>query len=478
MVGGYEAARYSVDRKAPFWPVLDPLFEVDDADAWMLMTRARALFANSAEVKAVVKGICSHIGWLMPLPCTADEEWNKAAREAFISRVEDADLFECSGRLNWQQAQLWIEKHSMIDGDTLTVLTESETDGGGRVALYRAHQLGGHGVDAKGAFVRGCRLGAMGRVESYLLSRGRGQGVSEIPARDCLLYHHEPDPAAVRGVTPLAAILNSAQDVNEINQYTKASVKLAASFALFEEKPVGDARPDVASLIKKRRGEDVPDEPPPPAEVNGVKIVSLAPGRKVSILHDNRPSDSNRALNKDLLRAIAYSMNIDPEVVFFVVDMASASSRFSLEKLDGFVKEMRIERKVWANKVYRHVLAAEMREGRLRDCRDPHWHKVAWVSCRDKTIDKARVGSLQINLVREGLADANSWTLATEGLTVVEIAERRARDLARVRDICREHDVPLSWVMQGALGAVAAIEDKDGDSASKVSKQDAYEDEE
>lgn len=81
------------------------------------------------------------MGTITPRPSTRDEEYNKAARAAFLRRASNPRLFEQSGRLNFFQAQRWIEQRAIIDGDNLTVLTRHAYDKGGGIALYAAPQI-------------------------------------------------------------------------------------------------------------------------------------------------------------------------------------------------------------------------------------------------------------------------------------------------------------------------------------------------
>ena len=76
-------------------------------------------------------------GTITPRPCSGDEEWDAKARAAFLKRANNPALFDAAKVMNFNQAQLWIERRAIIDGDCLTVLTGSR-DGGGSIQLYAA----------------------------------------------------------------------------------------------------------------------------------------------------------------------------------------------------------------------------------------------------------------------------------------------------------------------------------------------------
>ena len=84
---------------------------------------------------------------------------------------------------------------------------------------------------------------------------------------------------------------------------------------------------------------------------------------------------------------------------------------------------------------------------------------MAWVGQRDLTIDLGREGGLAINLIREGLADADRWTLATEGMTAESILERRADLLRRAHEISEVHGIPITELLPGAIGSTHAAHD-------------------
>lgn len=473
MLGGFEAARRSPDRQIPWWPVLDATHEVDAADLYSLWVTARYLYANSPEVAMAVQSIASLCGWLMPLPVTEDAEWNTLARAAFLRRALNRNLFDASRKLTWKSSQLWMESRAVIDGDALCVLGRGD-DGGARIAFYSAPQIWGD--DSQKSMVNGVYLGAQGEALGYNLTDEARQQSVFVPAGSAILYQHRPDPARPRGYSELASALTNIQDVKEINAFNKISIKNAASFALFEEKQMDDPRAAQASLWQQRKAaqgagnqasvgaaeSSLSDQ----VAINGVKMVSLAPGRKATLLHDTRPSNENQEFVKRLVSSLAYAVGLDPQVLFFTADMNSASTRFSLQKFKLWREGRLLEREAWANMVYQHVIACEIAAGRLRPCRAAAWQNVYWVSGADLTIDKGREVTGTINLIREGLADADAWTLATDGMTVKQILERRAANMAYAREIAAQYGVSGESLLPGALGAAVPLGTDAGDGAA------------
>lgn len=164
-----------------------------------IIGRARSLFYNSPEVRAAVKTLAMLVGELKPLPRTGDEEWNKLALDAWTRRTS-TPAFELTRTLNFGQLQNYAEECAIVDGDCLIVLTTDKTGGG--VAVYPAAMVRG-GEDGSGV-----ELDAYGRAAYYIIqSQGKE---TRVPAANCVLYRHSPDPTDPRGLTDLVSAITTA----------------------------------------------------------------------------------------------------------------------------------------------------------------------------------------------------------------------------------------------------------------------------
>ncbi len=449
MMCGYEGALYSSARSFDLWPNLDPKYQVDAADLDVLWRRARSLVANCDQVKMAVKTIVTLTGVLTPQPCTTDEEWNKLMRDEFMQWACNPHVFDHAGVLDWITAQHWIERRAVIDGDVFSVLTSDKHTGIPCVAFYGAHQIWG---DADG-YRLGVKLARNNRRISYRIMGS--QSIYEAPADYVLQYRHDADPSEPRGVSELAASIANARDVHEINSYNKQSIKLAAAFGIIEEKPISssfDAMAVAASqkMHESETGRIAGDNEP--IRVGGVQAVSPAPGHKLTLLHDTRPSNETRAFIKDLIRGLAWSVGLDPEIIYYVTDMGSAGTRLSLQKLQDWIALRIADRNQWCNRIYRRYVGYALAMGRVRMCKDSAFWKVKWVNRPDKTIDRGREATAIINLYREGLLDADKYMLATEGITFEECAVRKIHALSHIKRLAESAGLTLEHVLQGALG--------------------------
>lgn len=466
MFGALDAAVASPTRAPRFWPTLDARKEIDAWDLFATWRQGRSLYENHDKIRMVVKTMVDLMGWVMPLPDTADAAWNKEAMAAFMERCERSTLFERSGRLSWSELQEWVERRAIIDGDALVVFTRAE-DGGAQFALYAAPQVaGGPGPQ------HGVQTDAGNRVQYYFL-RGEDGSSTPVPGHAAFLYAHEEDPARVRGISEVAAVINNAADLQDVEAFTKAGIKFSASYSIIETKDKDARRAEQQSVYlaaisgEKQEGAESgsaaePTWQPPLAHAGqqlalrtGSEVVSLAPGRDLKVLHDNRPSNETHTFMGDLADSLAYAFGLDPAVVFHPEKLGSASARFTLRKMARSILRRLRQREQLCRRMWEHFIACEVACGRLRPPAAADMMAVRWIPLRDLTIDAGREVQAVINAEREGLADADQWARATTGLTAAELLERRAARIALAHELAEKHGISLSELLPGALGSTA-----------------------
>lgn len=455
-IGVDAGAWFSPDRNFNLWPSFDPRLEINNWQMETIWRRSRSLFANSPEIRQAVKQMRLLMGYILPLPKTRDKEFNRAAREAFMRRAMNPRLFEASGRINFLQAQKWIEERAIIDGDNLTVLTKHNYDKGGGIALFSAPQITGN--EPVGDNLRtGVIMGRAGRVSKYLIKDFTTKAVQEIPASRCVLYSHNPDPADPRAVSELLAGICTCKDIEDINRLHKQQTKLAALFGLIETKDINDKRSGLNDLIQKRRkGGDtncaeIKEENP--LIVDGVKAITLEPGRDLKTLHNTNPSNETRAFVKDLIRNLAFSVGLDPEVLYDINALGSGSIRFSLAKCRDWARERNNDREVWANRIYQHIIASEIEAGRLAPCKYAEdTYNVKWILRNEWSIDLRHDAQAFISLYNQGLVTGDEWTLSHYGMTLEEVAEKRADEFCHIKEIAETYNLPVDLLIPNQLG--------------------------
>jgi capsid protein len=444
---------FSPERNFMLWPSFDPKAEINNWDLETCWRRARALYANSPEVRNAVKQIILLSGYILPLPNTRDKEFNDAARRAFMARAMNPRLFEASGRLNFLQMQKWLEERVLIDGDALAVMTKTKSDNGGMVALYSAPQVSGE-TNSTDRLRTGCVTGRSGRVLSYMIKDYDSDATQTISASKCVMYSHNPDPADPRTVSELLTGICTAKDIEDINRLNKQQVKLAALFGLVETKDLNDKRSGLNDLIQQRKGnKGCGASEEQPLIIDGVKAISLEPGRKLETLHNTNPSNEIRAFIKDLIRNLAYSLGIDPEVLFYSGDLGGASIRFSLAKAKDFARTRNYDRQVLANRIYQHIISCEIDAGRLKPCKyAEETYNVEWIMRNEWSVDLRHDAQAFISLYNQGLVTGDVWTLSHYGMTFEDVMKKRADEFAHAKMIADEYGLPINLLIPNQLG--------------------------
>lgn len=437
-----DGARVDDEWGMPYWGSLTSP-DVHEVDLEVLWRRARALYCNVPAVRKCVENMVHFTGVLTPQPNTDDDEWNELAAAAWHARTCKPGTFELTGRLNYAQAMSFIERSAIVDGDCAVRFTRGD-DGGALVAIYRAPCIGGGGQ-------AGVESDDYGRVRGYWLRDADG-GARFVSAAVMMLYAHGAAPDMPRTVTELLAALRGARDMQDIVRFAKNGVKLSNSMGLVMTSPA-EVRGDVIAPRLGARAEVQPDGRVVSVMGTGMTVTPLPAGRDVKPVKDDRPSTQVQEFWKYLTQCIALASGLDPEVVFYSTDMGSAAVRFSLEKVAKWQRGRWVDQEVLCNRLYEHVISCEIASGRLRPCRASAWLNVRWIPDRDMTIDTARVASAQINLVREGLADADDFAVRTTQSSWRELVRKRAADVAYAKMIADKNGLDLAEVLPGSVGA-------------------------
>lgn len=480
-IGVDAGAFFSPDRNFNLWPSFDPRLEINNWQMETIWRRARSLYANSPEIRQAVKQMRLLMGYILPLPKTRDKEFNRAAREAFMCRAMNPRLFEASGRLNFLQAQKWLEERAIIDGDNLTVLTRHNYDKGGGIALYSAPQIAGDKPNEDNLRT-GVIMGRAGRVSKYLVKDFTSKAIQEIPASRCVLYSHNPDPADPRSVSELLAGICTCKDVEDINRLHKQQVKLAALFGLIETKDLNDKKSGLNDLIESRRQGGAPCKAreEQPLIIDGVKAISLEPGRKLETLHNTNPSNETRTFVKDLIRNLAFAVGLDPEVLYDVNALGSGAIRFSLAKCRDWARTRNYDREVWANRIYQHIIASEIEAGRLQPCKYAEdTYNVQWILRNEWSIDLRHDAQAFIALYDKGLVTGDEWSLSHYGMTFEEVAEKRADEFIHIKEIADRYGLPVSLLIPNTAGSQPIDwEDNEHDCPSDIEPEEQDKEEE
>jgi capsid protein len=234
----YDAAQTTTRRKAPPSLLQSEDLELNRADRRALITAAREIRRNFA---LAGWGIRKHLDYVATFSIrgnTPDRAFNRGL-EAWVEKWADPQNFEVSGRHDLYRWLRLAEASRTVDGDGLVVqIADGRVQGieGDRIQnpLDKAAYGGStaprgmlHGVDAT----------PEGRAIRYAVHK-RGTVANTftwerwVPAENAYLHGYFDRWDQIRGVSPLAAAINTFRDAYEALDYALAKAKVTQLFAL------------------------------------------------------------------------------------------------------------------------------------------------------------------------------------------------------------------------------------------------------
>lgn len=194
--------------------------------------------------------------------------------------------------------------------------------------------------------------------------------------------------------------------------------------------------------------------PQSPLTVNGVSALTLSPGHDLKTITDTRPSNEVRNFARDLIDSIAHSVGLDPEILYRVKEMGSASVRFCIAKCKDWTRPRIHDKEALCNRIWKHIISGEIAAGRLRPCKDlDSMFDVKWIQSSKWSIDLGRDANSAINLIREGLMSRDEFCLESYGKTYDEIIESNVRSISNAIKLCNELGINIAQVIPGQVGA-------------------------
>lgn len=332
----------------------------------------------------------------------------------------------------------------------------------GAIQLYAAPQVANDdNPTLQGQLRNGVILGKGGKIEKFYIKNFSENKASIISAQNAILYSHNPDPANPRTASELLACITTAQDIYEVNSLNKTMLKIQSKFGLIETKDINDKRPavqDIPSRNKKivNNNNVVYEEP---LIIDGVKAISLEPGRDLKTLHTQNPSNEVRAFITQLIHSLAYAVGLDSQILYNPESLGSASTRFILSKARDWANKRNEDKKVICNKIYQWVIVNEIEAGRLEPCPNAdETYNVTWLNKTHWTIDAGRDVNSNINLINNGLMDGDTYSLQLCGMTRKQILQKKAEYLADAIAISKEYNVPINALIEAKSGAIEAVD--------------------
>ncbi len=381
-----------------------------------MIAKAREFERNSPIVKAILyalKHYGTHTG-INPMPSTSSTSFNKRALEAWNEWVNFADI---SSRLNFYKLQSIIDSRAFIDGDIFTLLVSGES-GFPRIQLVESHKCQSalssqnNNNEYDGVIIDGTGRPVQYRFfeDAELNMPTHDRDSRLIDANDLVLHYDPFRVGQLRGVTELHAVLDTIQDIQEIEGFEMTAVK------------------DHSSLIKTIYNESGEDENDPTkefftdndvevqgdsdasartetewyAEKLGAETVHMrSKGDRLELHSSNRPSPAWQGFIKHEMRKAFVGSGLSMEICWEPSDQGGATMRFQVEKDDRFMNMRQNQRISEYQRIYNFVIGRHIDLGILGNApRD--WWKASWKRPRKASVDIGRDAKATVSLYRMG----------------------------------------------------------------------------
>jgi capsid protein len=461
----YDGANWSEKRGYVDWNTLDTRLELDSFSREELVRRVRWLSKNIGFMKGVVNGLADLVGYMMPQARTGDAEWNAAAEVNYHARAGAPLVFDAAGKFDVFDAQLLQTRTWLRDGELLTALTETPSKGA-RVAFFESHRLA-NPEDASDRWLDGVLATPQGRHARYAIKDQSGKA-KQFDARNIIYFGEWESCGHHRSVPPLAHAVNHAVDITEIWSDTKHAIKTAGLFGAYTTNTDEKGARQRSGLGSNLVGKESPSgEAYNSAEVwagsGSGGVPDLPKGKDLKILHDSRPHPNIRDLIRDLIRDIALGTGCPVEIIWELSGLNGPGVRFMLERLDRWISRRQKPLRAWNTRHYVYHMAKEMKAGRLRECRDPNWWKVAWIGQKSMTIDRSRDKD-QLDLYDGGMTTLSDY-YAQRGQDWEEQVKQKILERKLIREECARQGLEPDEVFrprQGAAGIGASESSESG----------------
>ncbi len=312
---GYDGAQSSSKNRKPKKRKLDTEDQQLTASARkVLQATTRDLRRNEVAARWILS---KHIDFVVHhnfQPNSGNEAIDDRLRE-FYNYAAKKEQFDISGRYDLNAFMRMIEASAVVDGDIYCVrqrggfLQPIESDRIRQPDFQRNKGLspsnGEHEKEMED-WTQGVKTDVTGRHKQYaVFQRTKNQYVFErnVSAKKIIPMGFWDRFDQTRGISPLAAVINTIMDLNESYDYALAKAKVAQLFAL-----------SITRDAQWGLGDEDQDGDSDPSETisfdKGAMVLDLDPGEEAKFLNAATPETATQDFWKDMISLTLKSLNI------------------------------------------------------------------------------------------------------------------------------------------------------------------------
>lgn len=312
---GYDAVTDRIRRKAPIALLRSEDAELSPSDRRKLVSGTRDTIRNSAIAGWMVRRHLDYITTFSFQAKTGNAALDTKLEALIAKRGQNCDV---TGRLSLPQLARMAEARRTIDHDCFLVKLAD-----GRVQPLEGDRIltpfgDGDWQPVKSAdgrtvsqWIHGVQVDGGGRPLNYAVCR-RGCGINQfvldrvVPAANVYHHAHFERFDQVRGVSPLAATLNTLRDVYEGFDFALAKMKVSQLFGLSIYRQNLEGFPDYAAQTDE-------DGDSAGCKVDfgqGPFLLNLDPGDKAEFLESKSPSTEFQSFSQTMVQVALKGLDI------------------------------------------------------------------------------------------------------------------------------------------------------------------------
>jgi capsid protein len=312
---GYNGSSSTKNRKPKKQKLTTEDKQLRATDRKILQSTTRDLRRNEVAARWILS---KHIDFVVHhnfQPNTGDEGLDNTLRE-FYNEVSKKEKFDISGRYDLNTFMRMVESSAVVDGDIYCVrqrggyLQAIESDRI-RQPNFLAERSGvtpsnGDQESPLKSWVQGVKIDVTGRHKQYAVWKRNENNYEferNVSAKKVISMGFWDRFDQTRGISPLAAVINTIMDLNESYDYALAKAKVAQIFAL-----------SITREAQWGLGDDLEDgdsDPSNPVSFDkGAMILDLDPGEEAKFLNAATPETATQDFWKDMIALTLKSLNI------------------------------------------------------------------------------------------------------------------------------------------------------------------------
>ena len=300
-IHAFDAARAGGFRGYFFFPGLEPKKQITQQTREIIGQKVTWLYNNVDAMRVAVDALTLEEvdTGIWPKAQTSNPAFNRAVTEAFHNEVSDPRFFHSAGVENYYTAQWLIRRSIMLYGEHFAQFLRPGDGFSARVHFINAWRIGNAATNLdQSKWADGIRYDTLGRAQEYrFLGEHRGD-FKDIPAEDMLHFHDRFLTDQLRGISPLAPVVNKLYSLDDIERAETSGVLLRTMLAYAIERKEDTGGP---SLLPGSIGVEEVEQPDGSkliiqkivaTDSREVQVADIPAGQSLKVIESNRAAST------------------------------------------------------------------------------------------------------------------------------------------------------------------------------------------